>query len=94
MTKTSSGGELISNAELKEIMLRVEHKLDLFLKSAQTGPSTEPRSCEELASGEGKPQSSGEDDQEWMDGLDGITRFNLERGWTSQEEVRKALREG
>ncbi|MGJ0510458.1 MAG: hypothetical protein ACR652_25710 [Methylocystis sp.] len=93
MTNTSSGDELIANAELKEIMLRVERKLDPLLSFAQTRPSIEPRSFEELLSGESKPHTSEEDDG-WMEGLDGMTLFNLERGYVTKEEVRKALREG
>lgn len=46
-----------------------------------------------IATDEGQAHTPAEkDDKEWMKGLDGLTRFNLERGWVTKDEVRKALR--
>lgn len=60
---------------------RVETKLDLLL--AQGRPSDKPRVSSYVD----------DDDEEWIEGLDPMTKFNLERGWMTREEVRKALRE-
>jgi hypothetical protein len=32
-------------------------------------------------------------DDSWMDGLDTMTKFMLEQGWVTKEEVRKNMRE-
>lgn len=83
--KTNSFSELIAVAELKDVMLRIEHKLDLLL--TLSNPS------QEQSSGKG-PITCEEPDDGWTEDLDGITRFNLERGWMTKEEVKKALKEG
>jgi hypothetical protein len=100
MTKDNTKTELEATAkkmvELEQMLSKVvaindrlETKLDTLLSygnpshasgRSQAGSTSEP--------------VSEEDDTEWLRDLDGITRFNLEQGWTTKEEVRKGMKEG
>lgn len=82
-SKVSSVGELIAVVEIKDMLARLETKVDLLLsKSDRTLETSEPSEAD----------LGGEDDGEWIEGLDPMTRFNLERGWITAEEVREGLR--
>ncbi|WP_457798836.1 hypothetical protein [Methylocystis sp. S23] len=81
MTKGGIEIDAVDISLLMQSVARVEAKLDVLL--AQDRPSDTPHSTAYMD----------DDDEDWIKGLDPMTRFNLERGWTTKEEVRKALRE-
>jgi hypothetical protein len=74
-------------AKLAQVLTRVETKLDTLLSSVDPSPANGRLQAEQRSVDQ-------DEDVEWMEGLDGITRFNLEQGWTTREEVRKGMKEG
>lgn len=91
MTKNNTKVELeafgLRLTKLEQMLTRVETKLDTLLSSSTPSPVSSRLQAERSSVDQG-------DGDEWMEGLDGITRFNLERGWITEEEVRKTLKEG
>jgi hypothetical protein len=89
-TKSNSLSELIAVAELKEITLRVEHKLDLLLSgrpalSAQADVQSTPIN-------EGPKGWTKDELKAWINGLGGITRANIECGATDPQEVWESMK--
>ncbi|MGJ0534434.1 MAG: hypothetical protein ACR65W_14455 [Methylocystis sp.] len=83
--------ELIAVAELKEITLRVEHKLDLLLSgrsalSAQADVQSTPIN-------EGPKGWTKDEIMKWVNGLDGLTRANIVSGAADPQEVWESMKQ-
>ncbi|WP_281805289.1 hypothetical protein [Methylocystis echinoides] len=82
-------GELIAVAEIKDMLGRLETNVDLLLSWRSQFLASSKQ-----AGSDNHPLNTEDDDTDWMDGLDRMTLFNLEKGWTTKEEVKKGLRDG
>lgn len=94
-TKSNSMSELIAVAELKEITLRVEHKLDLLL-SGRPALSVDVLST---PINEGPKGWTKDELKAWINDLDGLTRANIESATDPEarrefaQEVWKSMKE-
>ncbi|MGE3993422.1 hypothetical protein [Pseudorhodoplanes sp.] len=85
--KTSSIGELIAVAELKEMVSRIEHKLDLLLGTRSTESLTPMAPADE-----GPKGWEAEELKAWVADLDGLTRANIECGAVAPQDVWEAMK--
>lgn len=79
----SSVGELIAVAEIKEIMLAIDAKLDVLLSNKVT-----PTPIATTTTTNTGPESWTEEElKEWVNDLDGVTRYCVENGGMTAQEV-------
>jgi hypothetical protein len=108
-SKTNSVGELMAVAEIKDLLLSIDAKLDLLLK----GKTTPTGACAEALAttvtltqdadsyvpsitittkDEGPNSWDADELKEWIGGLDGLTRANIECGAINPQEVWKSMK--
>lgn len=94
--KASSVSELIAVAEIKEMLTDVNHKLDLLLSGRSYVPTllASPNVTTPAMPTDDLGPDSWEEDKlnEWVEDLDGMTRYCVENGGMTAQEVWAAQR--
>jgi hypothetical protein len=97
-TKSNSMSDLIAVAELKDLLLSIDAKLDLLLNDKITPTTTVTHCSGSSDAQQATPQDLGPDSweedklNEWVNDLDGMTRYCVENGGMTAQEVWESMK--